>query len=185
MDSVVGLDLSLTSTGMAVARQEEGVPTVFRIKSKPTTAYLRDRLTRHYLILAQILENLTEIPTLAVIEQPAFSKTTGHMHDRSGLWWFIVTHFLQEQCSVVEVPPTTLKRYVVGKGNAAKDEMLAATIRRYTQVNITGNDEADALGLAAMGARHCGWPIDDLPKAHLTAMEKVMWPALTTLTAVS
>lgn len=43
----------------------------------------------------------------------------------------------------------------------------------------TGNDEADALVLAAMAHRHLGHPIDELPKTHLAAMDKIRWPGLT------
>jgi hypothetical protein len=50
-------------------------------------------------------------------------------------------------------------------------------VRRYQQVDITGNDIADALVLAAMGARQLGTPIEtSLPAVHLTAMTKISWP---------
>lgn len=77
---------------------------------------------------------------------------------------------------IAEVPPANLKRYAVGKGNAAKDEVLAAAIR-YLHADITGNDIADAVVLAAIGARHLGQPIEGaLPQANLTAMDKINWP---------
>ena len=81
---------------------------------------------------------------------------------------------------VVEVPPTVVKKYATGKGggpDSSKDQVLAAVIRRYPAVDVTGNDEADALVLAAMGARWAGHPIDDpLPVLQTTAMAKVAWP---------
>ncbi|GMA22268.1 hypothetical protein GCM10025864_44320 [Luteimicrobium album] len=61
--------------------------------------------------------------------------------------------------------------------------MLAAVIRRHPTVDITGNDEADALILAAMGARHLGHPIDDVPATHLAAMNGGQWPDLEELAA--
>jgi crossover junction endodeoxyribonuclease RuvC len=78
---------------------------------------------------------------------------------------------------VVEVAPALLKKYATGKGNAGKDEVLAAAIRRYPMANITCNDIGDAVVLAAMGARHLGEPIESsLPQVNHTAMEKVAWP---------
>ena len=69
--------------------------------------------------------------------------------------------------------------YGTGKGNAGKDEVMLATARRYTnQAEVANNDQADALVLAAMGARHLGAPIEEsLPQSHLRALDKVAWPA--------
>jgi hypothetical protein len=69
-------------------------------------------------------------------------------------------------------------KYATGKGMIAKDAVLAAVVRRYVGIDVTCNDEADALILAAMGARHLGQPIEDsLPLTHLAAMDNVHWPA--------
>ena len=76
--------------------------------------------------------------------------------------------------------PTARAKYGTGKGNAAKDAVLAAVIRRYPAVDVTGNDEADALILAAMGARHLGIPLElsPVPGPCLDALLKVRWPEL-------
>ena len=70
---------------------------------------------------------------------------------------------------VAEVAPALLKKYATGKGNAAKDEVLASVVRRYPQVDISGNDISDALVLAAMGARQLRTPIE-------TSMPVATWP---------
>jgi crossover junction endodeoxyribonuclease RuvC len=55
--------------------------------------------------------------------------------------------------------------------------VLAAVVRRYPHTDVTGNDLADALVLAAMGARRLGFPIEtSLPVANLAAMTKISWP---------
>jgi crossover junction endodeoxyribonuclease RuvC len=102
----------------------------------------------------------------------------GSQHDRSGLWWLVLdpVHWDGRARDVVEVPPTCRAKYATGKGNAPKDAVLAAAIRRFPDWDITGNDVADAVILAAMGARHLGHPIDQMPAAHLTAMAAVRWP---------
>lgn len=52
-------------------------------------------------------------------------------------------------------------------------------IRRYPQVDITGNDIADALVLAAMAARRLGFPIEEaLHQANLAALDKINWPGV-------
>jgi len=184
-ERVVGLDLSLTSTGIAgipdPMRRE--VPWVERVTSEPESKKptVADRQLRIAMIRLRVLEVIGTHPRLVVVEQPAFSRTTGQQHDRSGLWWTVVDALIRRGIPVAEVSPTTLKRYALGKGGGKgtdKDKVLAAVVRRYLDVDVTGNDEADALVLAAMGARALGYPIEEaLPKTHIDALMGVRWPA--------
>lgn len=167
---VVGLDLSLTSTGIATPAG------VYRVTSKgsrgDTLIQRQERLNR---LLLRIME-LTHEADLAVIEQPAYSRTQGSQHDRSGLWWLVVDALLYRSVTVVEVAPTARARYATGRGNAGKDEVLAAVVRRYPNATINGNDEADAYVLMAMGLDCLGCPVVEVPKAHREALDKVAWP---------
>jgi len=179
---VIGIDLSLTSTGVADI-DDEGIR-LHRIQSKGSKdATLLQRLDRAQTIVDSIgsvigARGLRE-PGLFVVEGPSYGSITGSQHDRSGLWWLLVSFLLggfEGRWRVAEVPPTTRARYATGRGNAAKDEVLAAVVRRYPEVEVTGNDTADSLVLAAMGARHLGTPIDQPPQTHLAAMDAVRWP---------
>lgn len=178
MSAVVGLDLSLTATGIATPI---GVRTV---RSKGAAgATLDDRYERILqlverigLTLADDAEQMDEDDLLVVIEAPAFSRTTGHQHDRSGLWWLIVHALLLSGNAVVEVQPTARAKYATGRGNAGKDEVLAAVIRRYPDVDVSNNNEADALVLRAMGCDWLGAPLAEVPKANRAALDKVVWP---------
>jgi len=184
---VAGLDLSMTSTGIAIVCK--GAIQLERVRSKParTPATLEDRHRRIELIGDTVLAHLISDfdpdgwPDLVAVEQPAYSKTMGSMHDRSGLWWDIVGRLHKLRLPVVEVPPNTLKLYVTGKGNAEKELMVATTIRRFPDVPTDiGNDQADALGLASMAARHLGNPIEEsLPARNLQALDKIRWPERT------
>lgn len=49
------------------------------------------------------------------------------------------------------VPPTTLKKYVLGSGNAAKELMLKEVFKRWGY-DTDSNDRADAYGLARVAA---------------------------------
>jgi Holliday junction resolvasome RuvABC endonuclease subunit len=169
---VVGLDLSLTGTGVAVI-DEGGIRTSL-IRSKGNAgASLFDRAVR-LVELSQRITDLIPERALVVIEQPAYSQTGGSHHDRSGLWWLIVA-YLHGTHRTVEVTPGTLKKYAAGKGTAGKDEMLAAAIRRYPSVAISNNNVADALHLAAMGARHLGQPIEGDTVKIAEAMTVPRW----------
>jgi crossover junction endodeoxyribonuclease RuvC len=179
---VAGLDLSLTSTGLAIVEATDGAFTwtVERIRS---TGKAGDTLQQRADRLARLERSiggrvLAARPDLAVVEGPSFGQASqGGQHDRAGLWWGVVKPLHQAGIPVVEVSPNGRAKYGTGKGNASKDAVLAAAIRRYLQIDITGNDEADAVLLAAMGMRHLGHPVEpSLPSAHLDAMTNVRWP---------
>jgi crossover junction endodeoxyribonuclease RuvC len=177
--TVVGLDLSLTSTGVAIL--SGGQPVLFTASAKANGKDVASRVDRLDTLASDIVERIAALerwPHLVVVEAPAFSRTTGQQHERSGLWWLTVREFVVEYgLDVVEVSPTTRARYATGRGNASKDTVLAAAIRRYPWSDIAGNDTADALVLAAMGRRWLGHPVEDsLPQAHLAAMGGVTWP---------
>jgi len=172
---VVGIDLSLASTGLAVA-DPDGVR-VHRVRStgrKDATALDTSlRLGR----IAEQVEITTGPADLAVIESPSFGSHTGSQHERGGLWWDVVRRLVDRGIPIATVSPPSRAKYATGKGNAGKDEVLAAVVRRYPAVDVTGNDVADAVVLAAMGCRWLGQPIDDLPKVNLAAMDGAKWPA--------
>ena len=198
---IIGLDLSLTATGIATIDGDTiDVSTVRSSGAKD--ASLSDRASRINRLVDQIVAlSMPESrssriwretgrrlgvvvgaprPDLVVIEQPAFSRTTGHHHDRSGLWWQTVTTLLEYGVPVVEVTPSGLKKYATGKGNADKDTVLLAVARRFPDVEIRNNNEADALVLAAMGADHLGCPIGDMPAVNRAALDAVRWPEAVT-----
>lgn len=186
---VVGIDLSETSTGLACIAEDDEIllhrvrstaPKTPKLPGKrkpepPTLAQRQERLER---IVQRVREwaILERRPDLVVIEGPAYSSSLGHMHDRSGLWWMLVTSLFWHGIPVAEVAPTARAKYGAGKA-VDKDQVFAAVIRRYIDVPVTGNDTADALLLAAMGRRYLGRPIEEsLPKPHLEAIAKVRWP---------
>lgn len=170
MIHVIGVDLSLTGTGVAC---RHGVETI-------TTRGARDDdLTSRHERLLRIREHVLSWcrgADLVVIEQPAYSRVAGHQHDRSGLWWLTVHALYALEIPVAEVSPTTRARYATGRGNAPKDEVLAAVVRRFTEPAVSNNNEADALILAAMGHDVLGDPLTSMPLNHRVALDAVVWP---------
>lgn len=187
MTTIVGLDLSLTSTGWAIVTVV-GAEHVAEVGTISTTGVRAASLCARNARLQGIKRQITGLAhgaDLIVIEAPAYSRSNPGMHDRSGLWWIVVAQLTGMGHTVVEVTPSARAKYATGKGNAAKDAVLAAVVRRYPDVDVTGNDEADALVLAAMGARALGQPIDQQPGAHLAGMSKVAWPPTTRTAALA
>lgn len=144
---IIGLDLSLTSTGVAVVHVDGGLYSAAAIKSKlADTPRLLDIRNNLY----SILNKLPKKPTLAVLEGYAFGSQA--RHEAAGeLGGIIKVALFLEGIPIVIVPPMTLKKFVMGKGNAQKDEMRLAAFKKWG-VEFKTNDEVDAFALAQLGA---------------------------------
>lgn len=186
---VVGLDLSLQSTGIATPA---GVRTVRSsgVKGSP----LRVRHARLHVIATDVCLAVTESAhvdgqglALVVIEGPSLGQQRqSGVHDRSGLWWLVVDELLSAGHLVAEVPPATLKKYATGRGNADKGAMADAAARRMPDVQTRGQDDAvDALWLRAMGCDRYGQPLCTVPKTHAAALDAVQWPDVDVLAGVA
>src|SRR6185312_10547010 len=113
--NVIGLDLSLTSTGIANPEQTKAV------KPKKLGGVERIRW-----ITAQIIGHIADpvSPPTVAIEGPSYGSQHGREHERGGLWWYVVVQLDLLGYPLVVVPPAVLKKYATGKGNAGKDEVL-------------------------------------------------------------
>lgn len=177
---VAGIDLSLARTGLALIRSAERVETSTVVSKPPKTGTetLRSRYERMEAIAADVLE-ATRGAELVGIESPAYGmRHAGKVHDRSGLWWRVVAAFEGRGVPVVEVPPPSRMMYATGKGNAGKDLVLVTTAATYKQAEVTGNDVADAVVIAAMVSRLVGQPIElrEPAQAKLKALAKIKLP---------
>lgn len=179
--TVVGLDLSLTAAGIADAAGQ--LHTVG--EDGKAGASLDDRRRRLHRQVARVLDVVLagddvhdEWPTVVAIEAPAFSRTTGHQHDRSGLWWLVV-HQLHTWpgVHVVEVGNSARAKYATGKGNAGKVAVASAASHRYGVV-FADDNAADAFVLRAMALDHYGAPLAPVPARNREALASVDWPAL-------
>ena len=177
---VIGLDLSLTSTGVACTC---GIHRIKSHRSFEITRFSRLRMIRlgvmHHVIGTPEICGPGRRADLVVVEDLALSRSTGQHLTRAGLWHLVMEEIDNEGIPYAIVSPTSLKKYIAGKGNAGKDEVLAAAIRRYPDAPINGNDEADAYTLRAMGHDHLGQPLAEVPKAQREALAKVHWPEVT------
>jgi len=72
----------------------------------------------------------------------------------------------------VEVPPTSLKKFVTGKGNSKKDLMLLGVYKRW-DFDTEDDNEADAYGLAQFGRAMVGQDTG-VPEVNFSAVTKVL-----------
>lgn len=170
---VVGIDTSMTNTGIAV-NNSRGT-TVHNVKSVGKKTDTWDMRYVRLIDLAYRIADHVPLGSFVVMEAPAYSSRTGSQHDRAGLWW-LVWHLLKaKDCVMLALTPQTRMTYTTGKGNSGKDVVLAAVVRRYPDIDVTDNNVADAVAFMAIGRRLDGNPIDTLPATHLRALAKIDW----------
>lgn len=179
MFRILGVDPSLTGTGVArLAVHDDGRFEV-ELEVIKTKGTLKDSLWERSRRQRAIVERVfgfgsRPTPDLTVIESPAYSKTQGSAHDRSGLWWRVADVAIMYG-QTIEVTPNQRIKYALGKGVGDKDAVLAAAIRRYPDVDMANNNEADAFLLAALGARILGAPIEEsLPARCIEVAETLV-----------
>lgn len=165
---VLGIDPSLTSTGLAIV-QDGQVHDLKRVRTKLTG---HERIET---ILNAVRDAAAGCDAVG-IEGAAMNAKGSSVLQIFGLWGVITHDLWATGRHYYVVTPGGRCKYATGKGNADKDHVLAAVIRRYATADVTGNDVADALVIAAMGARMLGEPLEEaLPDTHLKAMDGVQW----------
>ncbi|OEV14074.1 crossover junction endodeoxyribonuclease RuvC [Streptomyces nanshensis] len=169
---VLGLDLSITSTGIAL-------PTgaTCRIKTRTRDAdrrlcIIRDHLRR---ILTEHQPHCAVIEDLPTKMRPTAVKGVGALHG------VVKAELLDAGVPYAMVAPATLKSYACDHGRAEKHQLADAA---YLAAGATfpddrGGDQCDAWWLRAAAHHHYDRPLFDLPAAQRARLRKVDWPAIT------
>jgi len=88
------------------------------------------------------------------VDLVTYEEVRGHRGTDAAQVYGGIVAILQEHCELKEipylgVPVGTIKKFATGKGNSNKDAMLAAARKRWPEVDILDDDQADALLLWA------------------------------------
>lgn len=171
---VIGLDLSMTSTGVATIRLDyltEGTLIETRaITSKPApiaerTANVRARRLGN--IVRSIRGDVQRVvPDIAVIESPVPNRKmkTAGLLERGAIYWGTLSMLDEHGIEIIEVAPRERALYATGDGAADKMSVAASIVAEHGREFPT-DDEADAFVLAMIGARLLGKTLDrDTPE---------------------
>lgn len=179
MNRVVGLDLSLTRTGVAVVTRLSGGTcraTALTVTSTGRTrASIVDRSRRVAELAEEILHSARMAELVVVEGMFAVGAKGGALIDRAGLFHRVVSGLVRADVPIALVAPTSLKLAIAGKGNADKAALAVALTRLWPDVDVTSSDVSDAMGLAHLGAVHLGWPVQTLERHRQCKAE---WPEL-------
>lgn len=193
---VIGVDWSISATGFAdyttdsglFVSKEFGLPRAATEKGVQPTLAERHTRMRHQAdqVIAHAFR-MGEVPALAVVEAPSAGSVGFMQHDIAGCWWIGTDRLLAAGLIVVEVPPSNLKQYATGSGattgknKVTKPMIVKAVNDRYNVGPIRllpgQHNQADAIVLAAIGARLLGFPADPhIPAPNLRALTKIRLP---------
>jgi crossover junction endodeoxyribonuclease RuvC len=188
MDYVLGVDISMTATGVVVF-DNKGWHDSAVICTKPRGSTFEKRLDRAQDAAGGIMDFAHRLLDMIIVEGYSYGSgarkrssaeneknvqgSVGQAHSSAEFGGLVRAELFMNYGPLpfVEVPPATLKKFVTGKGNAPKDLMRVEAYKRWG-VEFKTNDEVDAYSLARMGACLLGW---DKPatKAQREAVEKV------------
>ena len=139
--NLLGLDLSLTSTGYAhngntgvISTNEKGVQ---RLKTISET------------IKKIVLENDVDV---VIVEGYSFASRSGQAFSIGELGGVVRLCLFELGVPFVEVPPTCRAKFATGKGNASKNEVISAISAKtgITWGNPGADDKCDAWILEEM-----------------------------------
>ena len=188
---VIGLDLSITGTGMVGGYPISlGLPSARHfpynpeisclVGSKPSNKKIRlfDLLDRVELIRRKVEQAVTDIREasgipVVFLEGYAMGVRGSRVFDLGELGGIIKKYLYDNKIQFYTVAPTQLKKFILGKGVGGKSDMRMATFKRYS-VDFTNDNLCDAYGLAVLGCSFLGAnPEEKLTKPQRDVLAKL------------
>jgi crossover junction endodeoxyribonuclease RuvC len=146
INAFAGVDPSLTATGLALHGGGLELDAI-RVKSKGLD---RLRLLRDHVVGFCLPASLVAIEGYAYGAK--FNRES--MGELGGI---LRLALYEAGIDFIDVPPTVLKKFVTGKGNAQKQQMLLSVYKKWG-VDITDDNIADAYALARFAEAYAANP---------------------------
>lgn len=166
---LMGVDLSLTSTGISIAGES------FSITPKNKGVERLVDISERVLQLANSAR-----PVAIMIEGYSFGSKFTRAHAMGELGGVVKVALYRAGYKMVEIPPTCRAKFATGRGNASKTDVLSA-IRGLTHRTFdgpSGDDECDAWVLEQMGLAVLNESQYEWSESQLSALDKVDWSPL-------
>jgi Holliday junction resolvasome RuvABC endonuclease subunit len=167
--TLMGIDLSLTSTGISVQEQTFSIRPKFKGLER----------------LIEISDKICEIANLflpvgIVIEGYSFASKFTRAHAIGELGGVVKVALRRNGYALIEVPPACRAKFATGRGNAPKVEVLLAaeSISGKHFSGASADDAADAWVLEQMAWAQLKESKYSWSPTQLSALEKVNWDPL-------
>jgi Holliday junction resolvasome RuvABC endonuclease subunit len=168
---VMGLDLSLTSTGYSVA----GTTGVISSSHKGPERLIELRNTFVDLLVSESV-------SIVAIEGYSFASRNSQAHSIGELGGVIRVELFSREIPFVVIPPTCRAKFATGRGNASKNEVISSVSAKTGLIwsNPGADDRCDAWLLEEMVLNKLGNPRFAWPAVNLSALDKVDWSPINT-----
>ncbi|GGQ81050.1 RuvC family protein [Streptomyces flaveolus] len=169
---VIGLDLSITSTG--VCRCDGST---FRIKTRLKDGPRRQNIIRDRLA-AEVAEQQPQLAVIEDLPMNASRMSLTNLKNMAGLHGVVLSVLVDAGVPWAYVNVKTLKSFACDNGAAGKADMAAAALLADGAefVDDKGGDQVDAWWLRAAGHDWCGVPLFTMPQAQRDYLSKADWP---------
>ena len=168
-NKLIGLDLSLTSTGVSIENNTSIVST--KLRGAERLSFVSRA------ILELCIDNKI---SCAIIESYSFASRNSQAHSIGELGGCVRMRLWDAGIPYVDVPPTCRAKFATGKGNSSKGDVLSA-ISAKTGIVFAGagsDDLCDAWILEQMGLARLGISGYTWPAVNMSALEKIDWSPL-------
>jgi len=150
---ILGIDPSLTSTGICVMSEHGNILSTKAITSYFTGVKRLKDFKEQIIDICQYVAGLKE-KTSVFIEGYSFGSI-GRKEFIAELGGIIRLTLYEQELEFVDVPPTVLKKYITGKGNADKVAVGVAVMKQYGE-GFDTTDQTDAFVLCQIGLAYFG-----------------------------
>lgn len=176
----IGIDPSLTSTGIVILKGDD----IVESRTLPNNS-ADNIITRVRKIRDEISKEINRMidsdgrgigyNVIASIEGFSYGSKGRSIFDIGYLGWRIREDLVEwsrgTRMKWIEVPPSNLKQYATGKGNAAKEVVMMNVFKRWNE-EFDDNNQADAFVLAKIGKTYLEQE-DDIAEFQKAAMESI------------
>lgn len=162
--SVLGIDPSLTATGIALP--DGTLRTI-----KYPKAVVKDMRLQHLYNELDAAIKAHEVTHAIIEDLPKHAQGAGLTGMVQGV---LRLAMLNNNIPYTTVAPASVKKLATGKGNATKPDMRVAFLQR-TGADNRDDNQVDAYWLRQMVLQHLGLAEFSLPKTHTDALLKVVW----------
>jgi Holliday junction resolvasome RuvABC endonuclease subunit len=166
---LMGLDLSLTSTGYSVDRETGIIAT--KAKGSERLSIVSNS------VLELVADNSVDV---VIIEGYSFASRNSQAHSIGELGGCVRMRLWEFNVPFIDVPPTCRAKFATGKGNAGKNEVISV-ISAKTNIAWTGpgaDDRCDAWILEQMGLEFLGKSHYDWTETQRSALKSIEWGPL-------
>jgi crossover junction endodeoxyribonuclease RuvC len=143
----IGIDQSLTGTSICLYQDQQ----LEFHNIKPLYMGV-SRISEIYKVFCQILDEHEGQVAGAAIEGYAFSAK-GAKFNLGELGGVLRLALYERKIITVEVPPTYLKKFFTGKGNAQKNLMIKEAFKKY-DIDLNDDNDCDSFGLSLVAREY-------------------------------